>query len=321
MKRQVLGIDIGGTNLRGAIVTNDGTIAKKKDIPSEAKKGINKLIDNLANFIDQFEKNEPDAIGIGVAGIINKKTGILTQAPNIAKVNNFPIQKKLTQKLKSKIPLILENDSNSAAFGEYLLGAGREANSFVMLTLGTGLGGGIIINGEIWRGEDGMAGEIGHIIVNPDGPKCSCGNSGCLESYVSGEALKRMVKEDPELKKTLKDVPKDDIPQALMKLANDGDQKAITTWNQFGKWLGIGITSLTNLLNIDMAIIGGGISNAWHLFINETESEIQKRGLRGPIERLKVRKSILGDDAGILGVSYLAFKYLESNSTNQNLIL
>lgn len=309
MKRKILGIDIGGTNLRGAVITDNGDIIARRKVSSNAGKGIDQLIDTLTDFIEEFDKHEIDGLGIGIPGIIDQKKGILTQAPNIAGVKNYPLRKNLLKKLSADIPIVIENDANCAALGEFWMGAGEsKISSMIMLTIGTGLGGGIILDGKLWTGEDGMGGEIGHMTINSDGPLCNCGNSGCIESYVSAEALRRIVDDMPRIKNKLSKVNKEDIPEALTELASSGDNDALDIWKELGKNLGVGIASLANILNMEMVVIGGGISNAWNYFIKDTKNEISKRGLKAPAERLKIRKAVLGDDAGIFGACYLAMK-------------
>ena len=310
MTKNVLGIDIGGTNIRAAIVDIKGKILERKKIKSDARRGIEKLIENLVTIIRQFDSFSPDYIAIGIPGIFDRKSGVLTQAPNISGVNNYPVVKALRENIPIENVLI-ENDASAAALGEFWKGAGSGANSLLMLTIGTGLGGGIILNGELWRGEDGMAGEIGHIVINPGGPKCNCGNFGCLESFVSAEAVRRYVSENSKLKDLPSEIPMDDIPERIMDLALKGDEDAIKIWQDLGKNLGIGITSLINLLNVDSVVIGGGLSNAWELFEGYMHDEIEKRALHGPRERVNIRRARLGDDAGIIGAAYLAFKELE----------
>ena len=314
MKMKVLAIDIGGTNLRGAVINQEGSFLKRDKINSMAKAGIDKLINNLIQFINSFNNYKFDAIGLGIPGIIDKESGIITQAPNIAGVSNFPLIDTLKEKID--VPIIIENDACAAAVGEHWLGSAKGTNSMIMLTLGTGLGGGIIINGDLWRGENGMAGEIGHTIVDINGPSCNCGNNGCLESFVSGEALRRIVSENNDLKKTLVNTKLEDIPEALKILAEEGNNNAKQIWAKFGKYLGIGISSIINLLNVEMIVIGGGISNAWNLFIDQTNDEIRIRSLKGPINNLKINKANLGDDSGVVGISKLSFNYLEKNLVN-----
>jgi len=307
--KKVLGIDIGGTNIRAAVVDPDGNILHRKKIKSNARDGIDKLILNLEEIISLFTEYTLNGIGIGIPGIIDQKNGILTQAPNISGVKNYPLFKELKNNT-SFGKFIVENDANAAALGEFWIGAGSESNSMLMLTIGTGLGGGIVLNGELWNGEDGMAGEIGHIIIDPDGPLCNCGNNGCFESFVSAEAVRRIVNSSVELKKATTGIHLDDIPEKIMQLAKEGNNESILIWEDIGKYLGIGITSLINLLNVDSVIIGGGLSNAWEFFEKSMIEEIEKRALDGPRDRLKIYPASLGDDAGIIGCAHMAFKNL-----------
>lgn len=314
MSDKVIGIDIGGTNLRGALVDSEGNIHKRMEILSEADQGIDKLIDNLANFIADISKDEKVTnIGVGIPGIIDSKNGIITEAPNIMNANNYPIRSVLKEKLGPELKLVIENDANSAAVGEWWLGASKNANSMIMLTMGTGVGGGLVLDGKLWTGADGMAGEIGHITIYPDGALCNCGNYGCLESYASATAIRRMVKEGLEdktlntiLREATKNVEIEDIPRIVMEAASSGDEFSLNIWKEVGVALGIGIASLVNLLNVEMVVIGGGVSNAWDLFIDTAYEEAKKRAFRAPMERAKIERALLRDDAGILGSVYLA---------------
>ena len=186
MKKVVVGVDIGGTNLRAASIDRTGKILSRKSRSSDAKKGIEYVMKNLISLLTEIIAYERvSSIGIGIPGIIDIDKGILTQAPNISEVKNYPFKEKLIHQLGSDIDVTIENDAHCAALGEWWLGAGKEVNSLIILTLGTGLGGGIILNGRLWRGANGMAGEIGHMTIDPDGPRCNCGNFGCLESFAS----------------------------------------------------------------------------------------------------------------------------------------
>ncbi len=314
MADNVIGIDIGGTNLRGALVDSEGNILKRAKILSEADQGIDKLIENLTSFIANISKGEKVAnIGLGIPGIIDSKTGIITQAPNIMNVNDYPLRSVLNEKLGSDLNVVIENDANSAAVGEWWMGSAKAVNSMIMITLGTGVGGGIVLDGKLWTGADGMAGEIGHITIYPEGALCNCGNYGCLESYASARAIRRMVKEGLEdkhlntvLRETTENAHIEDIPRIVMEAATAGDKFSLRIWKEVGTALGIGIADLVNLLNIEMVVIGGGVSNAWDLFINTTIEEAKKRAFRAPMQRAEIKKGLLKDDAGILGSVYLA---------------
>lgn len=314
MSRLVIGIDIGGTNLRGAVVDSKGNIQKRYSISSEANIGIDNLIDNLIHLISNLRSDYKIAgIGIGIPGILDSKNGILTQAPNINVANNYPIRKVLSKRIKPKVPIFIENDANCAAFGEFKFGAGKGLNSLIMLTLGTGVGGGIILNKEIWNGAYGMGGEIGHIKIYPGGIKCNCGHRGCLESYSSQAGIYNMVKKgrkENRINKTLSDLikstHKDKLPELIFRQAKNGSKFSVKLWEEFGTALGIGISSITNLLNPEIVVIGGGITGAWQFFIPSLKKTVKENTLSGPYKKLKISRSKLKDDAGILGAANLA---------------
>lgn len=313
MGKTVIGMDIGGTNLRGALVTPEGRILRQLKIASEAHDGIDAVVDNIAKLVDELGEGGVSGVGIGIAGVIDSKSGVITQAPNIANVTNYPIRDNLVRKLGSGTNVIVENDANCAALGEWWTGAGKDISSLVMITLGTGVGGGIILDGKLWSGADGMGGEVGHMTVYPDGALCNCGNYGCLESYASATAVRRMVKETlakTEVKTVLRDrVPEtdpDDIPEVVMKAALEGDAASIDIWERFGVALGIGMASLVNILNVEMIVLGGGVARAWDMFIGPARAELKKRSLRAPAERVVIERARLNGDEGILGAAYLA---------------
>jgi len=313
MGKTVIGMDIGGTNLRGALVTPEGRILRQLKIASGAHDGIDAVVDNIAKLVDELGEGGVSGVGIGIAGVIDSRAGVITQAPNIANVTNYPIRDNLVRKLGSGTNVIVENDANCAALGEWWTGAGKDAASIVMITLGTGVGGGIILDGKLWSGADGMGGEVGHMTVYPDGALCNCGNYGCLESYASATAVRRMVREtlaNTEVKTVLRDtVPEadpDDIPEVVMKAALEGDAASIDIWERFGVALGIGMASLVNILNVEMIVLGGGVARAWDMFIGPARAELKKRGLRAPAERVVIERARLNGDEGILGAAYLA---------------
>jgi glucokinase len=316
MKNKVVGIDVGGTNLRAALINENGNIIKRLTVPSRADNGIELVVENLGNLIEEIKEGENvDGVGIGIPGIIDTAKETITQAPNILHVHNYPFRHILMAKIGKDIPVVVENDANCAALGELWKGVGKDVNSLVLLTIGTGLGGGIILNRKLWRGTHGMAGEVGHMTISPDGAKCNCGNTGCLETFASAIGIIRMVKEGLEqddksvttvLREKVQNAPKERLPEIVREAAIEGDKFALWIWEEFGKSLGIVIASLVNLLNVEMIVISGGLSNAWELFIDKLVYEAKKRGLRAPMERVQIKKSTLGGDAGLLGAAYLA---------------
>lgn len=313
MGKTVIGMDIGGTNLRGALVTPEGRILKQLRIASDADDGIDAVVDNIVKLAAELGGGEVPGIGIGIAGVIDSRAGVITQAPNIANVTNYPIRDNLVKKLGPGANVIVENDANCAALGEWWTGAGKDVSSLVMITLGTGVGGGIILGGRLWSGADGMGGEAGHMTIYPDGALCNCGNYGCLESYASATAVRRMVREalaEPGVETVLGDMipgsDPDDIPEVVMSAALKGDAASIDIWERFGVALGIGMASLVNILNVEMIVLGGGVARAWDMFIEPARAELKKRGLRAPAERVVIERARLNGDEGMLGAAYLA---------------
>ncbi len=306
MKRKFLGIDIGGTNLRGKIISEKGDVLGEGKTRSDAHMGISRLMENLAGFIKGFAGEEISAIGIGIPGVFDRRNGTLVQAPNIANTKNFPFAATLSDGIGTTTPVFIENDASCAALGEYLAGAGRGSDSMVMITLGTGFGGGIILDGRLWSGEDGFAGEVGHMTIDPSGPLCSCGARGCIETYVSQVAIRRIVREHAELGEKLAGTEESAVPERLAELAREKDRAAISIWNDFGTNLGVGISILVNILDVKTVVVGGGLSGAWELFIGKTLEETERRCLGGAARELRIKRAILGDDSGVLGACYVA---------------
>lgn len=306
MKRKFLGIDIGGTNIRGKIISEEGKTLGERKTLSDAHMGISRLMENLAGLIEGFAGEGVSAIGIGIPGTVDRASGTLVQAPNIANTKNFPFTEVLSEKIGSATPVFIENDASCAALGEYRAGAGRGSNSMVMITLGTGFGGGIILDGRLWSGENGFAGEVGHMTINPSGPLCACGARGCIETYVSQVAIKRIVREHPQLRERLAGTEESALPESLAELAREKDQAAISVWNDFGANLGVGISILVNILDVKTVVVGGGLSGAWELFIGKAVEEAETRCLGGMQRGLQVKRAALGDDAGVLGACYVA---------------
>ncbi|HEX3036048.1 MAG TPA: ROK family protein [Thermodesulfobacteriota bacterium] len=316
MENKVVGVDIGGTNLRAALVDGSGNIMKRQSTASQASKGINFVLKNLVNVLQEITEGEKiSRVGIGVPGIVYSTRGIITRAPNLYNVDNYPMRDILTEELGSGISVFVENDANCAALGEWWIGEGKDVNSLVLLAIGTGLGGGIVLDNKLWCGVDGMAGEVGHTTIYPDGPKCKCGNIGCLETYASAVGIRRMIKEglaDTNLKtlvrEKVKTASKERVPEIIREAAIQGDKFALWIWEGFGRALGIGIANLVNLLNMEMIVISGGLSNSWEMFMDIAIGEAKKRAWSAPMERVKIRRTVLGDDAGLLGAAYLALE-------------
>ena len=305
----VIGVDLGGTNLRTALVSQNGEVADKVKESTGASDGhakvVQKLIENIKAQRDRALRNGTKiaAVGVGAPGVIHAVTGVVVKSPNFPDWNNLPLKKELEAALA--LPVSIENDANAAALGEQWRGAGRGIASMIFLTLGTGVGGGIVLDGRIWPGADGMAGEIGHMTIIPDGRRCGCGNTGCLEMYASSRGIVMTYQERSSRSKV---ITSEEIYQA----AREGDVLAGDVMKGMGRLLGIGIANLINIFNPEMIVIGGGVKDAWPLFIETACEEIKKRAFEYPAARTQIVPSVLGDDAGMIGAAALAFQKLHA---------
>lgn len=247
------------------------------------------------------------AVAVAAPATIDFDNGVITTSPNLPELNGLAMNEEIRKHLGMEA--ILENDANAAAIGERWLGASKGFDNSIMVTLGTGVGGGIFINGEILRGPDGTAGEIGHINVEPEGHTCGCGSRGCVEQYASATAVVRMAKElaaeNPG--SDLNSLP-DPTSEKVYEIAVAGDPFALEVFRRQGYYLGIMLAGLTNALNPESIVIGGGASAGWKLFAPYMEQEIRARSYKEAAERAKITRSQLGDDAGILGGALLGFQ-------------
>lgn len=310
MNNVVLAADLGGTNLRVAAVDREGAVVHRvrRDTPrsSDGDSIIRSIIEAAAECRNAAGPMGITSFGVTAPGPIDFDQGMLVSLPNLPSLNGIRIVDEISKRLD--IDVILENDGTAAAIGEQWLGASKGIDSSICVTLGTGIGGGIIIDGMPLRGKDGTAGEIGHICVEPFGVKCGCGSWGCVEQYSSASAIVRMVGE------LRADYPgsmlqgKQDLSSAgVYEAGKAGDELAVEVFRTMGFYLGIAMAGLVNVLNPDLVVIGGGTAAGWDLFIDHTREQIEKRAFRQPAERAKLVRAKLGDDAGILGAARLAF--------------
>ena len=332
-----IGVDLGGTNLRIAAVDEHGTLLEKVTLGTQVARGrdyvITEMCDAIRSVSAKYSKTgSMIGVGIGIPGIIDKRTGMLRESPNLPGWHDYPVRDVIERQLNARV--MLENDANAAAFGEAWLGAARGRDSMCMITLGTGVGGGIVLGGKIWQGMTGMAGEVGHVTVDPNGPPCKCGNIGCAEQFASATAIMRMAREAiaagnaPELAKTANDGNVEFNAKFLYNLAIQGDEAARAIFNRVGWALGVLIAGLVNILNLDMYVIGGGVAGAWSMFSPAMFAEIRKRSMvyaaTAPAEHVNppagasaevhtapmghptiITRAVLGSDAGLYGAARL----------------
>ena len=310
MEKFYLAADLGGTNLRMAVVNDQGEIVFRHKVSTPNDGRREEILDAIEESVRlcRAEVGDGDGIaafGAAVPAIVNSRDGVILRSPNLPVLNGFELAPYFTKKLG--LPVVLENDANSAAVGENWKGASRGISSSICVTLGTGVGGGIILDGKLVRGVDGTAGEIGHIAVEPEGHPCGCGSRGCVEQYSSAIAIRRIV---AELSGRYPDSPlagrEDVTPLMVYEAGSKGDELSLEVFRIFGTYLGIAIGGLVNVLNPEAIVIGGGVSAGWDLFIEPLRAEISRRAFRHPAERVRLMRSELGDDAGIVGAAFLA---------------
>jgi glucokinase len=239
----------------------------------------------------------------------------LLQAPNLPSLVNFGLKPELERRLGW--PVVLENDANAAAVGEMWLGAARGCRDVVSVTLGTGVGGGVILDGKLWRGSHGSAGEIGHTTVDPfSGLKCKCGNTGCLELFASATAIVRMTRENLSLFHGSRLQSDDLTAEQVYEAGRDGDELALAVFKRFGMYLGVGLANLINLIDPEIIVISGGAVNGWDLFAPEMYRQVEERAFRTTAQQVRIARAECGDNAGLLGAARLALACKSENSVN-----
>ena len=316
MEKVFIAADLGGTNLRMAAVDCAGTIVSRNRMSTPSDGNAEEIVSALLSIIEEFrrelsEEYEFAGFGAAVPAIVNSHAGIILRSPNLPELNDLNFEARFSSELG--IPVVLENDANAAAVGERWKGAAQGVQNSIHVTLGTGVAGGIIIDGALVRGVDGTAGEIGHVAVEPEGHPCGCGSRGCVEQYASATAIVRLAKEmmahfpESELRSNLELTPLD-----VFKAGLQGDRLSLEVFNVAGTYLGIALGGLVNVLNPEVIVIGGGVAAGWDLFIEPLQSEILRRAFPHPGERVKLVRSELGDDAGVLGAAFLASQKIRS---------
>ncbi len=306
-----IGVDVGGTKISGAVVQPDGTLvlSAKRHSPATDPAAIRGAI---ADVVEELSaQHRVEGVGIAAAGFIDKDRSTVLFAPNLA-WRDEPLRQELEDRLK--LPVVVENDANAAAWGEFRFGAGVDAEDLLLVTVGTGVGGGMVLEGELMRGGYGIAAEVGHISMVPGGRVCGCGNHGCLEAYASGSALVRGTREEVRsgslLARGLLDRAGDDVEAIdgpmITTAAQAGDAFAIDRLAELGHWLGMGIATLAAVLDPTVVVIGGGVSEAGELLFEPVRTTFSGHLTgRGHRPMLEIRGAQLGNRAGMLGAADL----------------
>jgi len=311
-KNLIFAADLGGTHLRAATVDERGRIHFRSKQNTPQGTDPNQIVAAVVDAVREYRKeigNGPDglkAVSLVVPGTVKVAEGVVVKAPNLPCLDGFPLAAALTNELG--LPAILENDANAAAVGEMWQGAARGCRTIICVTLGTGVGGGIILDGELWRGVDGAAAEIGHMCVDPfGGVACTCGSRGCLEVFASATAIVRMTREaSPRYPESVLHACQNLTAESIFAAGLEDDELALEIFRRMGVYLGIGLANLINILNPEMIVIAGGVVNGWDLFERDMLQQVEERAFPLLAARVKIERAKCGDDAGLLGAARLA---------------
>ena len=307
MSDYYLGIDLGGTNLRCAVVDQSRAILARHEAPTHANEGPDAVIHRMAEGVNVavaaagLQNKDICAIGIGAPGPLDGKRGVVIEAPNLPGWVEIPLGPRL--EALTGIRTFLENDANAAGYGEFWAGAGRGCDSMIMMTLGTGVGGAVILGGKLWTGPDGTAGEIGHVCIIANGRVCGCGRKGCIEAYASANSTVARFRE-ARAEGTATMLTGENITCAdIFAAAAKGDPLAKNIVAETGRLLGLMAANMANLLNPERCVFSGGMSRAWNLLSPSLLGEVERHALATPRARMQVLPAALGDDAGLIGAA------------------
>lgn len=305
-KKYIIGVDLGGTKIAAAIADERGSVFHSMTIPTMAEEGAEAVVNRIADASKELMERqgakavEVKAIGIGSPGFVNSKRGYISFASNLPGFEELPIVKMIED--RTGINTYVENDAKAAALGEMWFGAGRGCSNFVYMTVSTGIGGAIIANGDIYSGASNTTGEIGHMIVNPEGPQCGCGHFGCLEAYASGTAIAKHARKriaDGE-ESTLNKYDSITSKEVFYEAAK-GDKLALEVIDYCLQYLGIGVANIVTLLNPERIIIGGGVSMAGSIVFDRVWEGIRGNSFPAMYEGLEIVPAQLKTDAGMIG--------------------
>ncbi len=311
MVKLFLGIDLGGTEIKLAIVDEKGNIIESGELKNDPTMSPKKLCEDIvdkARGMKDFRRIS--GTGIGVAGDIDQKRGVVRFSPNLPRWKNANLRILLGRDLPK--PIVVDNDANAAALGAFWLETKGKAHNLLCVTLGTGVGGGIICEGKLYRGASGTAGEIGHMPYNPDGPECNCGSRGCIERYIGAPNMSFYAREGVRSGKSpmMHDLVGGNLekitPKVIAEAARKGDAYALKMWKEAGEKLGIVLAGVINLINPEMIILAGGISKANELLLEPVRITIRERAFATPTKKCKINISKYDQKLGVVGAALLA---------------
>jgi glucokinase len=317
-----IGIDLGGFGVKVALSNGDGELLVKDSIETESEKGPEHVVKGIADMVARLTETAGITqtavlgVGIGAPGPLDTKSGVIINAPNL-KWMNVPFREMVSRQLG--LEAALENDANAAALGEWWKGAGKGTSSLVCITLGTGVGGGIVFNGEIWHGATGVAGELGHMTIVVDGRQCGCGRYGCLEAYASATAISARAAEGLEKgqESSLKAAVSDDLRKITSKIvyqqAVAGDTFCKEIMTETSRYLAVGVANILNILNPEAVVLAGGVIQAGELLFEPLLEEVKLRIFPMAADRISVVPAELGTDAGVIGAVGVIKNFMEGS--------
>jgi len=304
-EKYFVGIDLGGTNLKVGLLDERYRIVDKLVLSTRDLGCRDELIKAICSAVkdvvsdNKLKNHSIFGVGIGLPGPVDAESGLVHFFPNIPGWKNVPLKKILEKNLK--LPVFIDNDAKAMSLAEYEIGSARGSKSAVCITLGTGVGGGIIIDGDIYRGKNNAAGEIGHLPINLEGPKCNCGGKACLEAYIGNKRISQRVK-----KIFKRDIALDELSRMAVK----GSKPALKIWREVGEYLGVALTAVVNLLNPDCIVIGGGVSGAGNILFKRVKEVVLERAMPVQARQVKILKARLGNDAGMIGAGIIVARGL-----------
>jgi glucokinase len=301
-------VDVGGTKIAAGVVTPEGEILKETRYPTPTSG--QRLVENIARAISVVrDGHEVGGVCLAVAGLILAQENKVVFSPNLRAVEGIPLKGVLEPRIG--LPLTVENDANAAAWGEFRFGAGSEVDHLVFVTVGTGIGGGLITHGVLLRGAQGSGGELGHVTIQATGPRCACGNRGCLEALASGTAIGRRAREvaseNPDSALGHLAVRRKVLGEDVTELARNGDEAALSVLEEAGQWLGIGLAGFVNIFNPEVIAVGGGAMEAGELILKSARREVHLRARPPSRDLVEVKEATLGPESGVLGAAALAW--------------
>ena len=302
-----IGVDVGGTKIAAAVVTPEGEVLNEVRYPSSGPK--ERLLSSMARSVNEVRDGfEVGGICLAVPGTVSTVENKIIDAPNLHAIEGIPLKDELEE--RTGLTTTVENDANAAAWGEFRFGAGSEVSHLIFITLGTGVGGGVISHGVLLRGAQGAGGEMGHITIQATGPRCGCGNHGCLEALASGTAIARRAREvaseKPDSALGQLAVERAVLGEDVARLARQGDEAAISVLRETGVWLGIGLAGFVNVFNPEVIAIGGGAARAGDLILDAARHEVRLRAMSPGRDLVEIKEATLGADSGVLGAAALA---------------